>query len=187
MENLSDIALMNQVKQGDLDKMGLLFERHNRPLFGFFYHMTRQGEISEDLVQTVFYRMLKYRKNFRGEGKFTTWMYHIARNALVDYNKKKRPIQYANQLDDWERQLSDEQTAEKSIQQREEKALLQEAINRLSPEKRELIILSKYQELKHEQIANMLNCKTGTVKVRIFRALQDLKNIFHQLTKEVQP
>ena len=50
---------MLQVKQGKVDKMGLLFERYHRPLFGFFYHLGSDGNTSEDLVQTVFYRMLK--------------------------------------------------------------------------------------------------------------------------------
>ncbi|MGB0523859.1 MAG: RNA polymerase sigma factor [Flammeovirgaceae bacterium] len=178
---------MNQVKQGDLDKMGLLFERHNRPLFGFFYHLTRQGDVSEDLVQTVFYRMLKYRKNFRGEGKFTTWMYHIARNVATDYRKKNRPIQYTDEFSDWEERLSDGKTIEKNIQAQEDQQLLKLAMGKLSPEKREILILSKYQKLKHDEIGQILGCKPGTAKVRIFRALQDLKNIFLQLTKEVQP
>ena len=56
---------MLQVKAGDLDKMGLLFERYHRPLFGFLFRMTGQTEASEDMVQTVFYRMLKYRVFFR--------------------------------------------------------------------------------------------------------------------------
>jgi len=177
---------MNQVKQGDLDKMGLLFERHNRSLFGFFYHMTRQGDLSEDLVQTVFYRMLKYRKNFRGDGKFTTWMFHIARNVLTDHRKKHKPLQYTDEFSDWEERLSDGSNIEKSIQAKENSQLLQHAMNRLSPDKKELLVLSKYQQMKHEEIGQLLGCKAGTVKVRIFRALQDLKNIFHQLTKEAK-
>lgn len=177
---------MNQVKQGDLDKMGLLFERHNRALFGFFYHQTRQGDQSEDLVQTVFYRMLKYRKKFRGEGKFTTWMYHIARNVMHDHRKKIRPIQYNDEFSDWEERLTDGKTVEKKIQAQEEQAMLEHALSRLSPEKREVLILSKYQKMKHDEIAEVLGCKTNTVKVRVFRALQDLKNIFLQLSKEAK-
>jgi RNA polymerase sigma factor (sigma-70 family) len=81
---LSDNSIMLKVKNGDLDKLGLLFERHHRALFGFVFHMTGQRELSEDMVQNVFYRILKYRHTFRGDGEFKTWMYHMARNVIND-------------------------------------------------------------------------------------------------------
>ena len=85
---------MLKVKAGDLDKMGLLFERYHRPLFGFLYHTTGQVAHSEDLVQTVFYRMLKYRHTFSGEGEFRTWMFHLARNVVNDAAKKNQRVVY---------------------------------------------------------------------------------------------
>src|SRR5580704_18228907 len=81
---------MLKVKSGDLDKMALLFQRYHRSLYGFLYHMTGQRESAEDMVQTVFYRMLKSRHTFTGEGEFKTWMYHVARNVLSDHFKSSR-------------------------------------------------------------------------------------------------
>ena len=82
---------MLKVKSGDVDRMGLLFERYHRPLFGFLYHMLGGSRASsEDLVQNVFYRMLKYRHTYTGEGEFRTWMYHLARNVLADHIRKNR-------------------------------------------------------------------------------------------------
>src|ERR1700742_1666571 len=75
---------MLQVKAGDLERMSLLFERHHRALFGFLFHLTLRREASEDMVQTVFYRMLKYRNSFTEASSFSGWMYHIARNVLKD-------------------------------------------------------------------------------------------------------
>src|SRR5476651_981087 len=72
------------VKAGDLERMSLLFERHHRPLFEFLFHLTQRREASEDMVQTVFYRMLKYRNSFTEGSNFSGWMYHIARNVLKD-------------------------------------------------------------------------------------------------------
>lgn len=57
---------MLKVKSGDLDKMALLFQRYHRPLYGFLFHMTGHREASEDMVQTVFYRLLKSRHTFTG-------------------------------------------------------------------------------------------------------------------------
>src|SRR5579872_3951174 len=75
---------MLQVKAGDLERMSLLFERHHGALFGFLFHLTQRREASEDMVQTVFYRMLKYRNSFTEGSHFSGWMYHIARNVLKD-------------------------------------------------------------------------------------------------------
>jgi RNA polymerase sigma factor (sigma-70 family) len=87
LDSLTDNALMLRVKTGDLNRMRLLFERYHRELFGFLYHSSSDAEASEDMVQTVFYRMLKYRHTFTGEG-FRTWMYHLARNVLIDNAKQ---------------------------------------------------------------------------------------------------
>src|ERR1700742_5263916 len=79
---------MLKVRSGDLDKMALLFQRYHRPLYGFLFHMTRHKEASEDMLQNVFYRMLRSRHTFTGEGDFKTWMYFIARNVIKDHQKK---------------------------------------------------------------------------------------------------
>lgn len=81
---------MTRVREGDLDKLGLLFERYKRPLYGFFYGLNRDQELSEDLVQNTFLRILKYRHLFRGDGDFKTWMFHIARNVSHDQYRKNK-------------------------------------------------------------------------------------------------
>ena len=78
------------VQAGDLEKIGLLFERYKQILFAYFYRNTNHIHTSEDLVQNVFLRIIKYRQRFKGYGKFTTWMYHIARNVYLDYDKKNK-------------------------------------------------------------------------------------------------
>ncbi len=70
MQELTNNVLMLKVKSGDLDKLGLLYERHKKRLFGFFYKMNSDASLSEDLVQNVFVRMLKYKHTFTGEGSF---------------------------------------------------------------------------------------------------------------------
>ena len=79
---------MLRVRDGDLDKLGLLFERYKKRLFGFFYNMTHDWEQSEDLVQNTFMRIMKYRKSFREESQFRVWMFQVARNIAYDHFKK---------------------------------------------------------------------------------------------------
>ncbi len=73
LDSNSDNALMMKVRDGDLDKLGLLFERYNLRLFGFFYRLTHRRDISEDLVQGVFERILKYRESYKDDGAFSTF------------------------------------------------------------------------------------------------------------------
>lgn len=172
---------MLQVKAGQLDKMGLLFERYHRALYGFFYHANGNAAASEDLVQNVFYRMLKYRHTFTGEGEFRTWMYHLARNVLTDAAKKNKPSLHHQDVADWAERLPGGTTADAQLQQTQDVALLQRALARLSPDHREVLVLSRFQELKYEQIAQLLDTTVGAVKVRAHRALGQLKDIYLKL------
>src|SRR6188768_4519383 len=184
LEALSDNALMIKVRDGHLDTLGLLFARYKRPLFGFFYGMNRDAELCEDLVQNVFFRILKYRYLFRGYGDFKTWMFHIARNVNHD-NFRKDKIRHKDSIEDWEDHLRDDNDSVASIQKDEELKLLSMAMDRLPEEKRELLLLSKYQDKKYKEIGEMLGCTEGAVKVKVFRALQDLKAVYTQLEKRM--
>ena len=172
---------MDSVKEGDLNKMSLLFDRHNRKLFGYFYRLTNNGEKSEDMVQMVFYRMLKYRHAFRGEGKFIYWMYSIAKNIWLDYLKKKNIIDYGNKETELLTYPNREKSGEELLIATERKQLLKIAMQQLTPEKREAIVLSKYQGLRYQEIAELANCTESTIKSRVHRGLMDLKTILEKL------
>lgn len=169
---------MLKVKSGDLNKMGLLFERYHRELFGFLYHMSSNPQASEDMLQTVFYRMLKYRHTFTGEGAFRSWMYHLARNVLVDSGQqnKRSGQQYDVQL--YAERIGGGTLADESLHKAEEVALLQDALARLSPDHREVLVMSRYQELTYSEIARILGITEGAVKVRVHRAMNELKKIY---------
>ncbi|WP_317128172.1 RNA polymerase sigma factor [Hymenobacter persicinus] len=181
MNTLTDNSLMLQVKAGQVEKMALLFERYHRPLYGFFYHSNGHPATSEDLVQNVFYRMLKYRHTFTGEGEFRTWMYHLARNVLADAAKKNKPSAHHQDIADWAEKLAGGPTADAGLQQAQDVELLHQALGQLSAEQREVLVLSRFQELKYEQIAQLLDTTVGAVKVRAHRALGQLKNIYLKL------
>ncbi len=169
---------MLKVKAGDLDKMGLLFERHHRQLFGFLFHMTHDRELSEDLAQNVFYRMLKYRHTFSGEGEFKTWMYHLARNVVNDHGRSlKRNIRHLD-IEDFAERIGGGAMADMPLHKKQELASLQQAMSKLNEESREVLILSKFQELRYHEIARILDITEGAVKVRVHRAVNQLKNIF---------
>src|SRR5258708_5425496 len=81
---------MAAVGTGEVSKLAVLFERHHRPLFRYFVSMNRNRELSEDLVQDVFFRMLRYRESYDPQQSFAAWMYQIARNASIDHAQKRK-------------------------------------------------------------------------------------------------
>src|SRR5580693_2436117 len=83
-----DHELMLAVRDGDLDSMGELFERHHGPLFGYLSKVTGNRTAAEDITQIVFQRMLKYRHTYRDQGSFTAWMYHLARSCAMDHFRR---------------------------------------------------------------------------------------------------
>lgn len=176
-----DNALMLKVREGDLDKMGLLFERYHRELFGFLYHMSGQPDGSEDMVQTVFYRMLKYRHTFTGEGSFRAWMYHLARNVLADFRQKHKRSAQQYDLANYAEKIAGGLAADEALHKEQELAALREALASLSPDYREVLVLSRFQELKYEEIARVLGTTEGAVKVRVHRAMQELKKFFFSI------
>jgi len=144
---------MLQVQGGDVAKLGVLFERHHVKLYNFLLRLTNRRELSEDIVQDVFLRILRYGHSFRGDAPFIVWMYRLARNAATDQFRK------------WNREvLTDEEAADQpsdnplpsDIAEGEENvALLQAALARLKADKREVLILSRFQGLKLEEIGDI--------------------------------
>src|ERR1700754_3542364 len=78
------------VQQGRVSLLGVLLERHHRALLNFFVRLTGNRETSDDLLQEVFMRMLRYRSTYRPHSQFRTWMFHLARNVHVDRFKSSR-------------------------------------------------------------------------------------------------
>ncbi len=174
---------MLKVKSGDLDKLGLLYERHKKRLFGFFYKMNSNVSLSEDMVQNVFMRMLKYKHTYVGEGSFTAWMFRLARNVNHDNFKKNKKEYNTSDLSTLEYKLKDTDDLDEKMDYNDNVSLLNTALRRLSPAKREVLILCKYKEMKFSEIAEVLGCSEGAAKVKAHRALKDLRTVFLQLEK----
>jgi len=182
-EARSDNVLMQKVRDGDLAKMAVLFERHHRALFRYFLRLTGSREFSEDLVQDVFFRMLKYRHSYRDGSPFTAWMYQVARNAHLDGAQKRKGET------PWPEEPLDEPASgapdpSEIVRRRQDLGLLRRALAALPVEKREVLVLSRFQNLKYDQIAEILACDVGTVKVRVYRAIKALSQIFFELAGE---
>ena len=183
-DTLSDHELMLAVRGGELDALGELFERHHRPLYGFLVKYTGHRTAAEDIAQTVFQRMLKYRHTYRDDGSFTAWMYHLARRCAADYFRKSNAAPAAVDPHHLREHADDAPNAGDRAAARDEHTLLHVALNRLDRDDREVLLLSRFQELSFAEIAAILECSAGAAKVRAHRALKTLRDIFLALQRD---
>jgi RNA polymerase sigma factor (sigma-70 family) len=182
---MGDEQTMQEVRDGDVGKLELLFERHHRALYHYFLHLTGNAAVSEDLVQEVFFRILKYRQSYRPETSFRAWMFQIGRNAHLDQaGRNKGEVA----LPDAASEIgSPGMPPDRELENKQETALLRQALAALPEEKREVIVMSRFLDLKYDEIASILKCEVGTVKVRVYRALSELGDKFFALRGERAP
>lgn len=178
---ISDNELMFQVFKGETDKIGLLYERYNKMLFAYFFKLTGMLTISEDLVNDTFLKILKCKSRYRGDGLFRAWMFKVARSVFSDNYKKMKPIVLTNGYEETVLNKHHDNDASEEYEKIEKQQLLHKALLMLPHKERELLILSNFNELKYNEIAKMMNCSEGAVKVRIFRAIQKLKVIYERI------
>jgi RNA polymerase sigma-70 factor (ECF subfamily) len=180
----TDHELMLAVRDGDLDSMGELFERHHGPLYGYLAKLTGNRTAAEDITQTVFQRMLKYRHTYRDQGSFTAWMYHLARRCAADHFRKSSTAPVAVDPLDLEGHADDASRADEAAASSDDHALLHRALSRLDRGEREVLLLSRLQELSFAEVAGILECSVGAARVRAHRALRSLRDHYYQLQKE---
>ena len=182
MPDPTDNELMLRVKDGDVSKLGILFERHHGKLYGFLTRLTDRRDVSEDLLQEVFLRILKYRHTFRGDAPFTAWMYQLGRNVTADHFRKSRATSPLLEAED--RPSEEGNSPSDILEHVERKSLLHLALGKLPADKREVLVLSRFQGLKYEEIGQILQCPVGTVKARVHFALKELRDIYLSLSEE---
>ncbi len=182
--NKTDNLLMAEVSRGRVAQLAVLFERHHRALFRYFLSMNRDRAAAEDLVQEVFLRMLRYRSTYDPDQSFAAWMYRIARNAGVDVARKQRRGDVVEIGEFASVAVSPDPGPEAGAVRGQDLELLDRALSQLPRDKREVLVLSRFQGMKYEEIAAVLGCGTGTVKVRVYRAMRALEQNYFALEKE---
>jgi RNA polymerase sigma-70 factor (ECF subfamily) len=181
MSEISDEDLMLRVQGDEIRLLGVLFERHHRRIFNYFLRMTGQRNTAEDLASETFMRVLKYRHSYRREAKFTTWLYQVGRNIFLDHVEKQRP---EDSLDDLPAHIQvDTVRPDDTLQSSQETRLIRLALDRLPERKREVLILSRYRDMKYEEIAQVMGTTAAAVKILVHRSLRDLKEIYQEISQ----
>ncbi|MEO1513936.1 MAG: sigma-70 family RNA polymerase sigma factor [Bacteroidota bacterium] len=178
---MTDEQLMNEVQQGKLNTLSVLFERYKGQIYGFFFRLTYDQSLCDDLTQQVFERILRYRHSYNPTHSFRSWIFQIARNIRLDHLKRqKMPMKTTP---NWDRIQGVEGNVSESIEKREQLEALEKALHLLTDDQREVLLLTRYQKLKYEEVGRLLGCSEGAVKVKVYRAIRQLRTIFFKLDK----
>jgi RNA polymerase sigma-70 factor (ECF subfamily) len=172
LKDRPDEELMNEVALGNLDMAEILFERHHVHVFNFLYKMSKDKMLSEDITQEVFYKLIKYRSSYNN-GKFVSWMFTIARNSLATHYKNSRGKH--TDLDNIAYSLSADQN-----ESNDDLTHLEKAMGKLNKSDRELLILNRLQEIKYNELAEILDSTPGAVKTKVNRALKKLRGLYFE-------
>jgi RNA polymerase sigma factor (sigma-70 family) len=183
--HVTDELLMRAVRAGDCVQLGALFERYHTALFDFLCRTTGDRTAAEDLVQDVFVRILKNRHTYRDDSCFETWLYRIARNARSDFFRRRTAVRMVDI--DYAEPSADDPDPTEGLQMSADTARLKRALMRIPADKRELLVLARYRNMRYEQIAAVLEIEVGAVKVRVHRALKHLREMFEQIANEEAP
>ncbi|MEM1337128.1 MAG: sigma-70 family RNA polymerase sigma factor [Bacteroidota bacterium] len=167
----TDEALMALVSKGDLEVLKLLFDRHHLHVFNFLHKMCGDRQLSEDLTQDVFYKVIKYRSTYNN-GRFISWLFTIARNGLKTHFSRNH--HYHETLEGIAEQPSN------APNNTEEYSQLHLALGMLESSDREVLVLHKLQEVRYPELAEILGSTPGAVKTKVSRALKKLKEIYTQ-------
>lgn len=169
---------MMLVQTGETSQLAALFERHHLPLFRYLMHLTRNQTVAEDLVQESFVRVLKYAATYNPNLGFPVWLFGIARNLYFDSLRRKKTESINEGFIDIR---SSAPMPEELVTRKQDVTLLEKALQQLPSDKREVLVLSRFQNLRYEEIARLTSCEVGTVKVRVYRALKQLRENFCRL------
>jgi RNA polymerase sigma-70 factor (ECF subfamily) len=181
VKETSDSELMRQVRGGRTAALATLFERHHARLYRYCLRMTGHRSAAEDLVQDVFMKVLKYKATFKDDSDFVPWMFGIGRNACLAHLRRAANDRFSD-VDVETAQRTDEAAEDAKHDGQDE--LVRRALQRLPADRREVLVLSRYEYKTYDEIAQTLECSVGAVKVRAHRAMKQLREIYLDMSGE---
>lgn len=178
-----EMSLMLKVKEGQIGYLSDLFEANHVALYNFYLKSGLNRALAEDLVQETFMRVLAYRTTYLAESSFKAWFYRIARNVVADHFRKLSNRDLHESFE--EKHIAASQSLDQELEQESKQSDFDQALLAIPAEHREIIILSRFQQLNYSDIAELLNCNINTLKTRMRTAISNLKQEYRIITGEV--
>jgi RNA polymerase sigma-70 factor (ECF subfamily) len=182
LAELSEAALVEACLAGRPGAFDVIVERHRRPIYQLCYRFVGNHEDASDLSQDVFLRAYRGLRSFRGQSSVATWLYRIGVNVCLNRVSAKTTLDKATASVD-DQPLPDERSDSPSdaVLRKERAAQVRAAIARLPRKQRATLIMRTYQEMTHQEIADVLGSSVGAVKANFFHALGNLKKLLEEI------
>jgi RNA polymerase sigma-70 factor, ECF subfamily len=185
-----DFTLIRSIQAGDHQAFESLVRRYQRQVANLIYLTMGNRDDVDDIAQEVFIRVYRSLSKFKFDASFFSWLYRITMNLCID-EIRKRKIRRVLSLDyltednlEKNRKSKDYTMASDSVLTEEKRQVIQSALQRLTPEHREVLVLREYQDLSYNEIAETLDLRLEAVKSRIFRARMELKSLISDYFEE---
>ncbi len=189
----NDFKLMQKIAQKDLLAFQELVNRYQSLILNTCFRLTGDRENAEDVAQEVFFQVYRQAKSFRGRSKLSTWLYRIAVNRSLNFNRKqKRFSQNKSSVDEQESrtrhvdilQSFPNQSPEEAFEKKEERKFINKALDSLQEKQRTAFILHYWEGLSYREIAEILNTSLSSVESRIHRAKNALRDILLEVMEK---
>ena len=182
---MKEELLLEKARQGDQEAFGELVRLYEKKVYALTLRMCKNPDDAAEAAQEAFLSAWQGLKFFRGEASFSTWLYRLASNACVDLLRKEQRHKAAagpslNDADTYIEVADDAATPQELAERSELREQIEEGLQSLSPEHREVLILRELHQLSYDEIAQTLDLDTGTVKSRISRGRKALRNFLLQ-------
>lgn len=177
----TDEELVDRSKTGDTESFNQLVRRWERPIFALAYRTLGREEDARDVTQETFLRAFRALPGFKGDAKFSSWLYRIALNLCRDWIRKDRrtpvvAVPEGIELDQLAEKQQHETTSVEEMAARAELSRgVAKAMEHLPAEQRTAILLKEYHGLTFQEIADMMNCPLSTAKTRVYQGLTLLR------------
>ena len=181
MTREEEVAVVERVRAGDVNAYEALVAAHEKNVYNLALRMTGNPADAEDMAQEAFLKAYRSLSEFRGDSKFSVWLYRIVSSVCLDFlrkQKRRQTVSHSVEDDEGEETQLDipdlAQSPEELLERRMTREAVQKGLALLPPDQRQILLLREIQGLSYEEISQALDIEPGTVKSRIFRARKKL-------------
>ncbi|SDZ28975.1 RNA polymerase, sigma subunit, ECF family [Flavobacterium aquidurense] len=185
MSTISDQHYIDKILQGETNAFAVLVDRYKDMIFTLALKMVKNREEAEEVAQDTFIKIYSSLNKFKGDSKFSTWIYKIAYNTCLDRLKKNKKEDNNISIDEFSAHLiKTMDTALSALEDKERKQTIQNCLNLLPSDENFLLTLFYFEDQSLEEIGKIMNINANNVKVKLFRSRQKLAVI---LKKQLEP
>ena len=182
-----DVTLVSASQVGDQDAFAVLVQRHQRFVFNLVFRMLEQYEEANEVTQETFLAVWQGLPGFRGNARFSTWLYRIAYNCALkqlEQRKRDQALQLAIQVEQADQRINNDERIAAEIEAHDRQTIVREHLSKLPAKYRIVLVLRHLQEMTYEEMAEILTLPIGTIKTHLFRARNLLKERLEALEHE---